>query len=188
MSLSTQSNISKPKTARKQSQRYQKKGRMQTSNCSNAVRRQLRWTSSKQKCTKNEHDTIKKSTSQTTKWNASHFQRSYSGKSLKLKPPPGLTACQNLTWFTFSAILTGNFSLPLLSRLLLRCSGRAEGTQSMQMLMFHNESCAHIRSEPSLLQSTAGCSHLTVTQQAVLLIATGARRPRTEFKLGVCKL
>lgn len=88
MSLSTQSNISKPKTARKQSQRYQKKGRMQTSNCSNAVRRQLRWTSSKQKCTKNEHDTIKKSTSQTTKWNASHFQRSYSGKSLKLKPPP----------------------------------------------------------------------------------------------------
>lgn len=29
--------------------------------------------------------------------------------------------------------------------------GRAEGTQSMQMLTFHNESCAHIRSEWSPL-------------------------------------
>lgn len=68
------------------------------------------------------------------------------GRPLHLPSKPhhqGRASCQ--TSSRFSTVLTGSFSLPLrpslrLPRPLLRGrGGRAEGTQSMQMLMFHNE-------------------------------------------------
>lgn len=74
------------------------------------------------------------------------------GCSASGSPWPSTGPCQKtFSLLGLSALLTGSFPLPLPHppSVFLHPSfswgGRAEGAQSIQMLMFHSESCTHIR-------------------------------------------